>query len=178
AAPIVRIDPNEDAPVSADPADDAPSADFADRADSSDRAPIADGARFVDGAPFADRAERRLRRWHRQLAAEIAAFDSLDGAGLHELRKRIKRQRYAVEFFAPVLRHRRTAAYLKRLRPAQERMGELNDLFVARARYQSMPPGEAGAWFAQGWLAARIDAALASARIELQRLARCDPPRA
>lgn len=121
-------------------------------------------------------AARRLRRWHKAIAAASEAFEGLDEPALHALRKRIKRQRYAVEFFAPVLKRGPREAYLERLRPAQERMGELNDLFVARARYQSMADGDAGAWFALGWLAARIEPAREQARLALRRLARSESP--
>jgi inorganic triphosphatase YgiF len=129
-----------------------------------------------DPADFHRLAERRLRRWHRRLAADAKAFDTLDDTALHSLRKRIKRQRYAVEFFAPVLRHAMLARYLKRLTAVQDRMGELNDLFVARARYQALVAQDPAAWFALGWLAARIAEVKALAEPTLRRLARTDPP--
>ncbi|MDZ7591952.1 MAG: CHAD domain-containing protein [Rubrivivax sp.] len=56
------------------------------------------------------KASRRLRRWHARIVADWKFFDEIDDDGLRELRKRIKRQRYAVEFFAPLLRRRLTAA--------------------------------------------------------------------
>ena len=130
-----------------------------------------------DDAPtFHRNAERRLRRWHRRIVADWDAFDELDEAGLHALRKRIKRQRYAVEFFAPVLRRRKVERYLSALTAIQDRMGELNDLFVARDRYQSLVASDPAAWFALGWLAARIAEVRALAKPELGRLARVDSP--
>ncbi|MFA7505165.1 MAG: CYTH and CHAD domain-containing protein [Burkholderiaceae bacterium] len=122
-----------------------------------------------------DQAERRLRRWHRRIAADWKRFDTLDEEALHSLRKRIKRQRYAVEFFAPVLRRRAVGRYLERLEAIQERMGRLNDLFVARSRYQSLVEEEPGAWFAVGWLVAQINALLIVARPELGHLAKSEP---
>jgi CHAD domain-containing protein len=103
-------------------------------------------------------------------------FSLLDEDALHSLRKRIKRQRYAVEFFAPVLRRKSVERYLEPLMRVQERMGELNDLFVARARYQSLVESEPAAWFALGWLAARIAQVRVLARRELKQLARTDLP--
>jgi inorganic triphosphatase YgiF len=130
-----------------------------------------------DNAPtFHRKAERRLRRWHRRIVADWAAFDELDDTGLHALRKRIKRQRYAVEFFAPVLRRRTIERYLKPLGTVQDRMGELNDLFVARASYQALVATDPAAWFALGWLAARIADLRLLAKRELGRLAEVDPP--
>lgn len=125
---------------------------------------------------FEERARRRLRRWHRQIAADWKAFDELDEPALHDLRKRIKRQRYAVEFFSPLLKRRRIEDYLGALAAVQDRMGELNDLFVARTHYQAMLDHAPQAWFALGWLTARISALRAQTRPELGRLARCSPP--
>ncbi len=55
-------------------------------------------------------------------------------------------------------------------------MGLLNDLFVARAVYRSMAEPDPGAWFALGWLAARIAEERRFAKPELQRLVDLDPP--
>jgi len=129
-----------------------------------------------DAPTFHRKAERRLRRWHRRIVADWNAFDELDDAGLHALRKRIKRQRYAVEFFAPVLRRRSIERYLKPLATVQDRMGELNDLFVARVSYQALVATDPAAWFALGWLAARIADLRVLAKPELGRLAKVDPP--
>ena len=129
-----------------------------------------------DAQQFRRSVERRLRRWHRRIAADWKAFDALEEESLHALRKRIKRQRYAVEFFAPVLRRRSVEQYLKPLAGVQERMGELNDLFVARSRYQELLAADPAAWFALGWLAARIAELRALAKPELGRLAKASPP--
>lgn len=125
---------------------------------------------------FHRNVSRRLRRWHARIVTDWKSFDDLDDSGLHALRKRIKRQRYAVEFFAPVLRRRQVGHYLDALAAIQDRMGALNDLFVARARYQSLDTPDPAAWFALGWLAARIAELRALAKPELAKLAKADPP--
>ena len=130
----------------------------------------------VDTTSFPRNAERRLRRWHRRIASDSDRFQGLDEAGLHALRKRIKRQRYAVEFFAPVMRRRKVDRYLSALTTIQDRMGELNDLFVARAKYEVLVVSDPAAWFALGWLAARIASVRALAAPELEQLAKADPP--
>ncbi len=129
-----------------------------------------------DATNFPNHAERRLRRWHRGIAADSGRFDELDEASLHALRKRIKRQRYAVEFFAPVLRCRQVEHYLSALIIIQDRMGELNDLFVARARYAALVVTDPAAWFALGWLAARVASVRALAKPELEQLLKADSP--
>jgi len=128
-----------------------------------------------DPRTFRRNVERRLRRWHARIVSDWKAFDDLDDAGLHALRKRIKRQRYAFEFFAPLLRRRQVERYLDALNAVQDRMGMLNDLFVARARYQTLAARDPAAWFALGWLAARIAELRALAKPELARLAKADP---
>lgn len=50
----------------------------------------------------------------------------------HKLRIRVKRLRYACEFFAPCFPDRAVEHYLKRLRGLQELLGELNDIAVGR----------------------------------------------
>ena len=129
-----------------------------------------------DAPTFHRHATRRLKRWHARIVADSARFEGLDEEGLHALRKRIKRQRYAVEFLAAVLKRGRARRYLKALGAIQERMGELNDLVVARTRYQAIVAADPAAWFALGWLAARIVEARAAARPALVKLARTDPP--
>lgn len=129
-----------------------------------------------DTPGFHRSAERRLRRWHERIVADWKVFDELDEAGLHVLRKQIKRQRYAVEFFASALRTRQAGRYLNALGTIQNRMGELNDLFVARTQYQGLVQSDPAAWFALGWLAARIAEVRALAKRELGVLSKVDPP--
>jgi inorganic triphosphatase YgiF len=140
--------------------------------------PEIDGAPPRDPAEFRRRVEKRLRKWHRRIVGDWKSFDALDEEALHGLRKRIKRQRYAVEFFAPVLDRRSVRRYLEPLAAIQERMGELNDLFVARGRYQALVAADPAAWFALGWLAARMAAHRTLAGTELGELARVSPPKA
>ena len=130
-----------------------------------------------DPRTFRRHVGRGLRRLHARIVSDGNTFDALDDAGLHTLRKRIKRQRYAVEFFAPLLRRREAERYLGALTAIQDQMGALNDLFVARAQYQTLDTPDPAAWFALGWLAARIAEVRALAKPELARLAKADPPK-
>ena len=130
-----------------------------------------------NGRSFAKRVRRRLRRWHARIVEDHARFDELDESELHALRKRIKRQRYAVEFVAPVMSRRSTERYLSALATIQDRMGELNDLFCARQRYQALVASDPTAWFALGWLAARIAELRVTAVPALGMLARAELPR-
>jgi inorganic triphosphatase YgiF len=136
----------------------------------------ADGKVDSGNDSFGGDAAKRLRRWHRRIVRDWRDFGALDEARLHALRKRVKRQRYAVEFFAAMLRPRAVERYLTALARVQECMGELNDLVVARASYQAMAQADPAAWFALGWISARLEAIRAAAERELGALADVEPP--
>jgi inorganic triphosphatase YgiF len=125
--------------------------------------------------PLKRLARQRLRRWHKRLVAAARAFDTLDDAALHALRKRIKRQRYAVEFFAPLLPAKAAARHRRALAAAQQSLGRINDLAVARAGYEGLVARDPAAWFAVGWLTARIAEARLRAREELGALVALAP---
>lgn len=116
-------------------------------------------------------ARQRLRRWHKRLVTGCRDFDALDAEALHTLRKQVKRQRYAIEFFAPLLPRKAAARHLQALAAAQQALGEINDLGVARAAYAALVPSDPAAWFAVGWLSARLAQVHAQARDELGPLA-------
>jgi inorganic triphosphatase YgiF len=74
------------------------------------------------------------RRLHRQLKKilELADAARVDHPpSLHELRIGIKRLRYAIEFFGPMLPGKSGPATIKRLAGLQEELGQLNDLASA-----------------------------------------------
>jgi len=75
-----------------------------------------------------ERLSRRVRRGGRRL-------DQLDVAGRHRLRIRVKRLRYAAEFFAGLFdRPGRERRFRAGLEQTQDAFGALNDLAVARDR--------------------------------------------
>lgn len=134
-------------------------------------------APLSESAPkFSRLVDRRLCRWHALFATDWDEFDQLDEERMHELRKRIKRQRYGAEFFAPMLRRKQLDHYIGVLSVIQDRMGELNDLFVARSKFQAVLASDSNALFALGWIAARIDEVRALAKPELRALAKSKMP--
>lgn len=78
-------------------------------------------------------AKHRLSRLHRKVLQLAQLADIADPASLHRLRIGVKRLRYALEFFAPLLQARRTVALTKRLVALQDTLGQLNDLANAGA---------------------------------------------
>ncbi len=117
-------------------------------------APAADD----DAAPRADLrtlARRPLARLHRQVHRAGRAFDTLDEAARHRARKRLKRLRYAAEALSSLWPAAAWAAYLRRLRDAQDALGRLQDIAVAEPMLRDAAAREPGAAFGLGYIAAR-----------------------
>ncbi|MDO8932039.1 MAG: CHAD domain-containing protein [Rhodocyclaceae bacterium] len=85
--------------------------------------PAAHGAETL--AAFAD---GRIRRLHRKVLRLAAAAAIDDPASLHALRIAIKRLRYALEFFAPLMRRKSLRVGLQHLANLQDTLGQINDL--------------------------------------------------
>ncbi|MCX7167444.1 MAG: CYTH and CHAD domain-containing protein [Rhodocyclales bacterium] len=76
-------------------------------------------------------ADRRLRRLLKKIL-ELADAARVDyPPSLHQLRIGIKRLRYAIEFFGPMIPGKSGTAAIKRLAGLQEELGQLNDLASA-----------------------------------------------
>ena len=139
--------------------------------------PGAAGAAEAEAPEFAQALAERLGRWHGQVRRDAKRFLLLDDTARHRLRKRLKRLRYGVEFAASLFKKRAVSRYLERLRAAQEKLGEYNDLAVAQSAYASAATaaraagadGEPRAWFALGWLAERRTRLLEECAAELLR---------
>jgi CHAD domain-containing protein len=111
------------------------------------------------GRPAAEYARGALNR---RLKHVLEPGDSLDGLThehLHEIRKRAKRLRYAIEFFAPLFAEKAVRRYLTKLATLQEDFGALNDTAVAGTLVSSLGGGADRAFAAgavQGYGAARV----------------------
>jgi triphosphatase len=135
-----------------------------------DTAPVGAGGDLPPA--LRDQLGARLNRWHRSAVADALAFDTLDDAGRHQLRKRIKRLRYAAEFAAGAFDAGAVRAYLKGLRRLQDRLGTVNDVAVGIALVSAAAPHDARALFALGWLAAQRLQALQACQPELADFAK------
>jgi len=98
----------------------------------------------------------RLRKWHGRLTREGRHFARLDDERRHALRKLAKRLRYGLALSKSLYRSSQVRRYRKRLSALQDLLGEINDLVVARAHYAALAQSHAQAWFALGWIAARL----------------------
>jgi triphosphatase len=94
--------------------------------------------RWIESRPFrrgdatlAGIGARALERLHRKACAHAGGRGA---AARHALRIRVKRLRYAIEYFAPAFSASDIAPSLAALHQLQDLLGDLNDIAVARKR--------------------------------------------
>jgi triphosphatase len=113
-------------------------------------------------------ARRELRRRSKGVRKLGRRLGELSGAELHRLRIRVKKLRYAMEFFHDLFAARRVDKHLARLTRLQDVLGDLNDARVAprlvdglrakRASASADPRLARGEGLVKGWMAARAAA--------------------
>ena len=114
-------------------------------------------------------AARVLAKRHRRLHKIGASLEHRSTDDLHRLRIEIKKQRYAVEYFAGVFAPRRAQKYLLALKTLQDGLGLLNDAAVAQRILDDLlrdvprsgarrRDAERGAALVTGWHGAKIAA--------------------
>jgi CHAD domain-containing protein len=85
-------------------------------------------------------ARRALRKLHQGLSGAAEDIDWRDAARRHRVRIRVKRIRYACDFFAAEFPARRTKPYLEALRKLQDILGDMNDIEVQRGLLRRLAP--------------------------------------
>lgn len=80
---------------------------------------------------LAEFAAGRLRRLRRKVLSLAAAATPADPETFHAIRIAIKRLRYGLEFFAPLMSQRDSLRLLEKLAALQDQLGQLNDLASA-----------------------------------------------
>lgn len=88
--------------------------------------------RVTSSASLPEFAADSLQRLDRAARKQARRLDWDDAGARHALRIRLKRLRYASDFFAPLFGPGTAAPYLERVESLQEILGELNDVAVAR----------------------------------------------
>jgi len=88
-------------------------------------------------------SEAVLEKAHRKLLKRGKGFAVLDPHERHKLRIRIKKVRYASEFFSPLYHVERGENFLVALRDMQDDLGKLNDVESARGLMDGLAGGEA-----------------------------------
>ena len=77
--------------------------------------------------PVADHAVQSLNKVYRQSQKKAKGIDTLTIDERHELRKQLKKLRYAAEFFSPFFEAAKTQSFIKTMKKLQNILGELND---------------------------------------------------
>ena len=101
--------------------------------------------------------EQRLNKWNRQIVRHWKTEDKSDIEAYHDLRKRIKRMRYALNVYEGLRPNCNLGVYVKKLAAAQEVFGNLNDMSTALTFFSAHTQSHPGAWFAVGWLTATLE---------------------
>jgi len=107
--------------------------------------------RWVNAGPWKGRAENAegslgafaaaaLERLHRKSLETAQEIDWADAERRHRLRIRMKRLRYACDFFASSFADAAARPYIKRLAALQDILGDLNDIAVARRLIAEIAP--------------------------------------
>jgi len=107
--------------------------------------------RWVNAEPWRGRAEKAehslgafaaasLERLHSKSLKQAQEIDWSDPERRHLLRIRMKRLRYACDFFAASFAGTAARPYIKRLEALQDILGDLNDIAVARCLLTEIAP--------------------------------------
>jgi CHAD domain-containing protein len=153
---------------------ETPPAEAASNTEASQEAPSVPGPLNARNARLYLR--KRLLHLHELTVRDGRDFESLSPEDQHRTRKRLKRLRYLAEFVMPLFAEagdeKSSAAerYLKRLRPAQDALGQFNDETMALALYRQAAQRDARAWFAVGWFSARHAAGARACRKALGKI--------
>lgn len=133
----------------------------------SDEAP-ADG--IGDAAKARKHIGKRLNALHRKVVKGGKRFESLVPEEQHKVRKQLKRLRYLAEFVAPLFDEKSASRYIAKLTPAQDTLGDFNDMSVAAVSYRRLAVRDQKAWFAVGWLNASRQHATRDCRKALEKI--------
>ena len=136
-----------------DPAEVLRSIDFTTLA--LDLLAYAHGDPKADGLDVKHEVAKRLRQLRKASVEQHEAFEGLPVEAQHDVRKELKRMRYVAELTATLFPAKKVARFVATLEPAQNTLGELNDLIVATELFRGMAEVESEAWFAVGWLSSR-----------------------
>jgi len=121
------------------------------------------------------------RRW-KKVGKRARKLDTLDVEQRHELRKELKKLRYAIEFFAGLYEEKRVRPMVRRLKSLQNVFGALNDAEMVKGvldRPDLTEAQDTGAQRAIGWVLgasqARAEMELAHAQAEWRKLKKTEP---
>jgi len=113
---------------------------------------------------------KQLFKLHQKVLTEGLRFDALPIEAKHDLRKRGKRLRYGLQFAESLLVAKKLKNYRRSLSKIQDILGEMNDLYVAREKFEGIREDQPSAWFAVGWIASRLTVLTKDTEIAFEEL--------
>ena len=114
----------------------------------------------------------KLHKWHRKILRDGVQFAQLEMQARHDLRKRVKKLRYAMQFTDALLPEKALNAYLKGLSQVQNILGDMNDLYNALENFSLLRDTQPSAWFACGWITHKLDLLQTDAVTAFQKLSK------
>jgi len=104
--------------------------------------------------PVAELSDQSLAKCWKKVARRAHDLETLTVEERHELRKALKKLRYATEFFSPLYPEKRVGPFLRHLKKLQEVFGDLNDAATVRDMLSgdNAPAGAAAMHRAIGWV--------------------------
>ncbi len=111
-------------------------------------------------------ANRVLKKRWMKTRKHARSIDRLNARQRHELRKDLKKLRYAVEFFSPLYRDKKVVPFVSQLKALQDLFGEVNDAAMVATRLKDRAFSDVkrpGIHHAIGWVIGRK--ALASNKV-------------
>ncbi len=120
--------------------------------------------------PIAEAAPAMLRKRHRQVSKMGRRIRELDSEGLHDLRKQLKKLRYAVDMLGGLYDRDEVTPYLRSLKDLQDAFGSMNDAAMAGhelAGPDAPAPSDPDAQRAVGWVLGTLAAREARDRPDL-----------
>jgi len=128
--------------------------------------------------PLVQFARRVMRKTRRDLLQETRPLCNITVEDLHEVRKRGKKARYAIEPFSSLWNGNETRPYLKSMERLQDRLGEANDACVAGHILLTLRPGRVEAelvQLVQDWSQQRTRNRVDAARPHWSRFRKMSP---
>ena len=114
-------------------------------------------------------ARRRLHKRVEMIERLVNEHGKMNAERRHDLRIAFKKLRYALEFFAPILPHKRLMAYQSSLSTIQDLLGTLNDQVTASRLIKEMHPKNEPDSLTRGWIAGRTQLLVVALNSELRR---------
>ncbi|MBI1210315.1 MAG: CHAD domain-containing protein [Alphaproteobacteria bacterium] len=91
-----------------------------------------------------DFADKHIAKRHARIIKSVTKLEDLEPQERHQLRVRLKKLRYAADFFSCFYKRKPVRSYQKNIAALQDLLGHLNDANVARALIEDVLANEGG----------------------------------